>query len=63
MSDAEDWLSKTIRMVSVGMFEQVGEEHLAEYFSRTRKLLGRGGAFLNSGISLSGSGMYSLTAN
>jgi cyclopropane-fatty-acyl-phospholipid synthase len=43
------------KIVSVGMFEHVGEEHLSEYFSRTRKLLGRGGVFLNSGISLSAS--------
>ena len=41
------------KIVSVGMFEHVGEEHLAEYFSRIRQLLQRGGAFLNSGIAAS----------
>jgi len=32
------------------MFEHVGEEHLAEYFSRVWQLLRTGGTFLNSGI-------------
>lgn len=41
------------KIVSVGMFEHVGEEHLPEYFSRIRQLLRRGGAFLNSGIAAS----------
>ena len=38
------------KIVSVGMFEHVGEEHLAEYFSRVWQLLRAGGTFLNSGI-------------
>jgi cyclopropane-fatty-acyl-phospholipid synthase len=41
------------KIVSVGMFEHVGEEHLAEYFSRSWRLLRLGGAFLNSGIAAS----------
>jgi Mycolic acid cyclopropane synthetase len=38
------------KIVSVGMFEHVGEEHLAEYFSQVWQLLRSGGRFLNSGI-------------
>jgi len=38
------------KIVSVGMFEHVGEEHLAEYFGRACQLLRPGGTFLNSGI-------------
>jgi cyclopropane-fatty-acyl-phospholipid synthase len=38
------------KIVSVGMFEHVGEERLAEYFARTFRLLRPGGAFLNHGI-------------
>jgi cyclopropane-fatty-acyl-phospholipid synthase len=38
------------KIVSVGMFEHVGEEHLAEYFSRVWQLLRSGGRFLNSGV-------------
>jgi len=41
------------KIVSVGMFEHVGEAHLAEYFSRTWQLLRPGGAFLNTGIAAS----------
>ncbi|MGA8439091.1 MAG: cyclopropane-fatty-acyl-phospholipid synthase family protein [Candidatus Sulfotelmatobacter sp.] len=41
------------KIVSVGMFEHVGEARLQEYFSRTWRLLRPGGAFLNSGISSS----------
>ena len=37
-------------LVSVGMFEHVGEELLPEYFRRARALLRPGGAFLNHGI-------------
>ena len=38
------------RIVSVGMFEHVGEAHLSEYFQRAWNLLRPGGVFLNHGI-------------
>ncbi len=38
------------KIVSVGMFEHVGEARLQEYFTRAWYLLRPGGAFLNSGI-------------
>jgi cyclopropane-fatty-acyl-phospholipid synthase len=38
------------KLVSVGMFEHVGEELLPEYFRRAWRLLVPGGAFLNHGI-------------
>lgn len=38
------------KIVSVGMFEHVGESHLSEYFSRAWRLLKPGGVFLNHGI-------------
>lgn len=41
------------KVVSVGMFEHVGEKNLREYFARIYKLLRPGGAFFNSGISAS----------
>ncbi len=41
------------KIVSVGMFEHVGMEHLTEYFSRVWRLLRPSGAFLNSGIAAS----------
>jgi cyclopropane-fatty-acyl-phospholipid synthase len=41
------------KIVSVGMFEHVGEEHLPEYFSRAWKFLRSGGSFLNAGIAAS----------
>ena len=41
------------KIVSVGMFEHVGEAQLPEYFSRAWQLLRPGGAFVNSGISAS----------
>ncbi len=41
------------KIVSIGMFEHVGEKHLTEYFARTWQLLRPGGAFLNSGIAAS----------
>jgi cyclopropane-fatty-acyl-phospholipid synthase len=37
-------------LVSVGMFEHVGEDMLAAYFDQAMKLLRPGGAFLNHGI-------------
>jgi cyclopropane-fatty-acyl-phospholipid synthase len=41
------------KIVSVGMFEHVGEAFLPEYFSRAYELLRPGGAFLNHGIAYS----------
>ncbi|MGA8621901.1 MAG: cyclopropane-fatty-acyl-phospholipid synthase family protein [Candidatus Sulfotelmatobacter sp.] len=41
------------KIVSVGMFEHVGEKQLPEYFSRAWRFLRPGGAFLNVGISAS----------
>ncbi len=38
------------KIVSVGMFEHVGEKPLPEYFRRAWELLAGGGAFLNHGI-------------
>jgi cyclopropane-fatty-acyl-phospholipid synthase len=41
------------KLVSVGMFEHVGESRLGEYFSRAWHLLRPGGVFLNHGITSS----------
>jgi cyclopropane-fatty-acyl-phospholipid synthase len=41
------------KIVSVGMFEHVGEAHLPEYFDHVWKLLRGGGVFLNHGIATS----------
>lgn len=41
------------KIVSVGMFEHVGEEVLPEYFQRAHSLLRPGGVFLNHGIAYS----------
>jgi cyclopropane-fatty-acyl-phospholipid synthase len=38
------------KIVSVGMFEHVGEKLLPEYFAKARYLLEPGGVFLNHGI-------------
>jgi cyclopropane-fatty-acyl-phospholipid synthase len=38
------------RIISIGMFEHVGEKLLPEYFGRMWRLLRAGGGFLNSGI-------------
>jgi cyclopropane-fatty-acyl-phospholipid synthase len=38
------------KLVSVGMFEHVGESRLSEYFRRAFRLLRPGGVFLNHGI-------------
>lgn len=38
------------KIVSVGMFEHVGREHLPEYFAQAYRLLRPGGLFLNHGI-------------
>lgn len=41
------------KIVSIGMFEHVGEDLLPEYFHQVWQLLREGGAFLNSGIASS----------
>lgn len=41
------------KVVSVGMFEHVGEKKLPEYFTRVYQLLNSGGVFLNHGITRS----------
>jgi cyclopropane-fatty-acyl-phospholipid synthase len=41
------------KIVSVGMFEHVGEARLPEYFQRAYELLRPGGVFLNHGIAYS----------
>ncbi len=41
------------KIVSVGMFEHVGEQRLPEYFEHVWKLLRAGGTFLNHGIATS----------
>ena len=41
------------KIVSVGMFEHVGESRLPEYFEHVWKLLRTGGVFLNHGIATS----------
>lgn len=38
------------KVSSIGMFEHVGPERLAEYFAQVRRLLRPGGLFLNHGI-------------
>ena len=40
------------KIVSIGMFEHVGRNHLPEYFTHVYTLLKPGGLFLNHGISL-----------
>ncbi|WP_429886052.1 class I SAM-dependent methyltransferase [Geoalkalibacter halelectricus] len=44
------------KIVSVGMFEHVGETKLPEYFKKAHTLLKPGGVFLNHGITLSMTG-------
>ena len=39
------------KIISVGMFEHVGQTHLPEYFAQAHRLLKPGGLFLNHGIS------------
>jgi len=48
--EIEDWGAYD-KLVSVGMFEHVGEARLPDYFSRAYRLLRPGGAFMNHGIS------------
>jgi cyclopropane-fatty-acyl-phospholipid synthase len=40
------------KLVSVGMFEHVGRDHLPEYFAHAYRLLKPGGLFLNHGIAV-----------
>jgi cyclopropane-fatty-acyl-phospholipid synthase len=47
--EIEDWGAYD-KLVSVGMFEHVGEARLPDYFSRAYRLLRPGGVFLNHGI-------------
>ena len=42
------------KLVSIGMFEQIGGEMLPIYFQKAYSLLRPGGVFLNHGISVSG---------
>ncbi len=42
--------SRYDKLVSVGMFEHVGESRLGDYFAKAWRLLRPGGAFLNHGI-------------
>lgn len=39
------------KVISIGMFEHVGPDHLPEYFAHVWRLLNPGGLFLNHGIS------------
>jgi cyclopropane-fatty-acyl-phospholipid synthase len=48
--EIEEWGAYD-KLVSVGMFEHVGEARLPDYFSRAYRLLRPGGVFLNHGIS------------
>jgi cyclopropane-fatty-acyl-phospholipid synthase len=45
------------KIVSVGMFEHVGESMLPEYFGRAWKLLKPGGVFLNHGLAAGPNGL------
>ena len=52
LKDYRDLSDKSFdKIVSVGMFEQVGRSHLPEYFAQVHRLLKPGGLFLNHGIS------------
>lgn len=51
--EVEEWGTYD-KIVSVGMFEHVGQEMLPEYFSRAFRLLRPGGVFLNHGIARGG---------
>lgn len=51
------------KIVSVGMFEHVGRDHLPEYFEHAYRLLRAGGLFLNHGISVRATDAYGLTAH
>jgi cyclopropane-fatty-acyl-phospholipid synthase len=49
------------KIVHVGMFEHVGENHLPEYFAHVYRLLKPGGLFLNHAISRRAPVQYAIT--
>jgi len=53
LQDYRDVGGEFDRITSVGMFEHVGVQHLAEYFGRIDKLLAPGGVVMNHGITTS----------
>jgi cyclopropane-fatty-acyl-phospholipid synthase len=53
LQDYRDVDGRFERITSVGMFEHVGLEHLAEYFAQVNKLLAPGGVVMNHGITTS----------
>jgi len=53
LQDYRDVGGEFDRITSVGMFEHVGVQHLAEYFGRVDKLLAPGGVVMNHGITTS----------
>jgi cyclopropane-fatty-acyl-phospholipid synthase len=59
LQDYRDLESQTFdKIVSVGMFEHVGRDHLPEYFGQSYRLLRPGGLFLNHGISRRAAGSW-----
>jgi len=50
LQDYRDVSGQFDRITSVGMFEHVGVQHLAEYFERVNGLLAPGGVVMNHGI-------------
>lgn len=50
LQDYRDVSGQFDRITSVGMFEHVGVQHLAEYFERINALLAPGGVVMNHGI-------------
>jgi cyclopropane-fatty-acyl-phospholipid synthase len=55
MRDYRDLQNESFdKIVSVGMFEHVGRDHLPEYFAQAYRLLKPGGLFLNHGIARRG---------
>ena len=53
LQDYRDVQGQFERITSVGMFEHVGVQHLAEYFGRIERLLAPGGTVMNHGITTS----------
>lgn len=53
LQDYRDVSGRFERITSVGMFEHVGVQHLADYFGRVNKLLAPGGVVMNHGITTS----------
>jgi cyclopropane-fatty-acyl-phospholipid synthase len=50
LQDYRDVAGRFDRITSVGMFEHVGLQHLAEYFAKVNALLAPGGVVMNHGI-------------